>query len=295
MKLWWGGGGALRHTHFDAREKNRPAKGSADPLAAGAGLVVKVKAWGETLMDSMQFVQLLDRARVGHTEVILAVVDEEPGLATRVSDTGRTLLLQACTSGHVDLAGGLLDRHADMHVRDRACGWDALIITSLSGQVAVARLLLDRGANVEATGNSGRNALFWAVYHDHLDLCLLLISRAAELTADALAQCGWLAYPIPSDAVKAERRVTLRAAFAEGPHESQVRRRNWERRRDFVTVLVCHDFQPLAARRAELDAQHPPLPPDVEIPPLAGPRLALLRDKILSHPGLWRIVTSELV
>ena len=87
-------------------------------------------------------------------------------------------------------------------------------------------------------------------------------------------------------------REILRAAFAEGPHESQVRRRNWERRRDFVTVLVCHDFQPLAERRAELDAQHPPLPPDVEIPPLAGPRLALLRDKILSHPGLWRIVAS---
>ena len=92
--------------------------------------------------------------------------------------------------------------------------------------------------------------------------------------------------------VKAERRETLCAAFAEGPHESQVRRRNWERRRDFVTVLVCHDFQPLAERRAELAAQHPPLPPDVEIPPLAGPRLALLRDKIFSHPGLWRIVAS---
>ena len=116
--------------------------------------------------------------------------------------------------------------------------------------------------------------------------------HAAERTVRALTDCRILSRPRPDDAVKAERRVTLRAAFAEGPHESQVRRRNWERRRDFVTVLVCHDFQPLAERRAELAAQHPPLPPDVEIPPLEGARLALLRDKILSHPGLWRIVAS---
>jgi hypothetical protein len=158
--------------------------------------------------------------------------------------------------------------------------------------MAVVILLLDRGANVEAADISGRNALSWAALYDGLDVCLLLISRAAELTAEALAEYGVGAQTHLSDADKAERRETLRAAFAEGPHESQVRRRNWERRRDFVTVLVCHDFQPLAARRAELDAQHPPLPPDVEIPPLAGPRLALLRDKILSHPGLWRIVAS---
>jgi len=166
------------------------------------------------------------------------------------------------------------------------------MLASFSGHVALVTLLFDRGANVEATSISERNALFWAVCDDRLDVCLLLISRAAELTEYALAEYGGCAYPRLSDADKAERRETLRAAFADGPHESQVRRRNWERRRDFVTVLVCHDFQPLAARRAELDAQHPPLPPDVEIPPLAGPRLALLRDKILSHPGLWRIVAS---
>ena len=241
-------------------------------------------------MDA-QFEHLLHRAWVGHTEEVLAVVDAEPGLATRARMDGWTLLLRACNGGHVDLARGLLDRHADMHAR-QAQGWNALMIASIKGYVAVATLLIDRGANVEATDSDGNNALFWAAFCGRLDVCLLLISRAAELTEHALAKCGGLAYPRLNDADKAERREILRAAFAEGPHESQVRRRNWEKRRDFVTVLVCHDFQPLAARRAELDAQHPPLPPDVEIAPLEGPRLALLRDKIFSHPGLWRIVAS---
>ena len=249
-------------------------------------------------MNEAEFEELLGRAVLGHTEAVLSAVDAEPGLATRAGMDGWMLLLRVCFEGHVDLARGLLDRHADMHAR-KADGWNALICASVEGHVAVATLLLDRGANVNATDKVGHNALWFAALFDNPDLCLLLISRAAELTENALKLYGMMWYdsqdparPSLSAAVKAERRETLRAAFAEGPHESQVRRRNWERRRDFVTVLVCHDFQPLAERRAELDAQHPPLPPDVEIPPLAGPRLALLRDKILSHPGLWRIVAS---
>ena len=72
----------------------------------------------------------------------------------------------------------------------------------------------------------------------------------------------------------------------------------WARRWPFVRVLVCCDFQPTAARRAVLAVLHPPLPPDAVIPRLPcetlAQRRALLRDKIFTHPALWRKVASFL-
>ena len=104
--------------------------------------------------------------------------------------------------------------------------------------------------------------------------------------------------PRPSEEVKEERCARLRAAFAEGPHISQVRRRNWARRAAFVQVLAESDLQPLAARRAELAVLHPPLPPDAAIPRLPcetpAQRRALLRDKVLSHPGIVKHVAAFL-
>ena len=61
--------------------------------------------------------------------------------------------------------------------------------------------------------------------------------------------------PPLSTAVKKERREILRIAFAEGPHISQVRRRNWERRRFLMIAVSAYDdegiaLQPLAYRRS---------------------------------------------
>jgi hypothetical protein len=140
---------------------------------------------------------------------------------------------------------------------------------------------------------------------------LLLIARGADLQAvmtgydgeerTALQWYGEDTRPSLSPAVLKKRRAALSAAFAEGPHPSQVQRRRderWARRWPFVRVLVCCDFQPTAARKAVLALLHPPLPPDVSIPPLAdetpAQHLALLRDKVFTHPGLWKLVASFL-
>jgi hypothetical protein len=262
-------------------------------------------------MNDQEFKHLLGRASRGHeTEAVLAAVDAEPGLATRGAAEendlrrGLTLLHMASISGHVDLTRGLLDRGADLHAKDTAAGhgWDALMLACYSGHVPVAALLLDRGADVNATNSQGQTALFIAAQLDNIDPALLLISRSADLMAQdnqgrtALDVYGWF-YGI-SNEVKEERCARLRAAFAEGPHISQVRRRNWARRAAFLQVLAESDLQPLAARRAELAVLHQPLPPDAAIPRLPcetpAQRRALLRDKVLSHPGIVKHVVPFL-
>jgi hypothetical protein len=47
-------------------------------------------------MDNRNFMLLLERAKQGETEAVLAAVDAEPGLATRAGDDDLTLLIQAC-------------------------------------------------------------------------------------------------------------------------------------------------------------------------------------------------------
>ena len=261
-------------------------------------------------MNDQEFTNLLFRVTEGETEAVLAAVDAEPGLATRGAAAGNlwfrglTLLHRASSRGHVELASGLLDRGADMHAKDTyaGVGRDALMQACFFGRVPVATLLLDRGADVNATNSRGQTALFLAAEWDYIELALLLISRSADLMAQdnqgltALDVYG-SSYGI-SNKVKEERRARLRAAFAAGPHISQVRRRNWARRAAFVQVLAESDLQPLAARRAELAVLHPPLPPDAAIPRLPcetpAQRRALLRDKVLSHPGIVKHVAAFL-
>jgi len=259
-------------------------------------------------MDNRNFKLLLERAERGETEAVLAAVDAEPGLATRARGDGMTLLVQTCRGNNIELARGLLDRGANVHARWG--GLDALMQASNCGYLEVCTLLLDRGADPNSRSNSW-TALGLAAYSDRLMVCLLLIARGADLRAvmtgnrfgggerTALQRYGEESSLSP--AVLAERRAALSAAFAEGPHPSQVQRRcdeRWARRWPFVRVLVCCDFQPTAARRAVLAVLHPPLPPDAVIPRLPcetlAQRRALLRDKIFTHPALWRKVASFL-
>jgi hypothetical protein len=262
----------------------------------------------------IMFGDLLELVDAGETEAVLEAVDAEPGLATTGAtediahgwNLGMTLLHRASITDNVDLASGLLNRGADLHAKDTQdwSGRDALMWACVFGRSPVATLLLDRGANVNATNNLGKTALFLAAERGKIEPVLLLISRSADLMAQdnqgrtALDVYGLTGYPLPSDEVKEERRARLRAAYAEGPHISQVRRRNWARRAAFVQVLAESDLQPLAARRAELAVLHPPLPPDAAIPRLPcetpAQRRALLRDKVLSHPGIVKHVAAFL-
>ena len=187
-------------------------------------------------MDNQQFKQLLQLAEDGETAAVLAAVDLDPALATRANEDGTALLHLACLYGHLELVTGLLDRGSDLHARN-ALGDDALFCASMNGHLPVATLLLDRGAD-PCTRDDNYTALGYAAAWGHHPVVLLLLSRGADLAATmtgrsnpvelktALELCGSEADPPLSDEQKNRRREEMRAAFAAGPHPSQVLRRS---------------------------------------------------------------------
>ena len=256
-------------------------------------------------MDDAAFGALLRHAHSGETEAVLAALDLDPTLATMADFEGNTLLHAACWSNELELGCALLDRGSDLHARDNR-GYDALIYScnGYESNLALVTLLLDRGADPCSMNNGGRTVLMYVACHINYQVCLLLVSRGANLLAVREGRTALDYYGIESyltAAKKNEHRAALRAAFAEGPHPSQVQRRKDERfarRWPLMQVLTGHDFLPLAARRAVLAVLHPALPPWAAIPPLPNrtraQRYALLRDKVLSHAGIVKIVASFL-
>ena len=252
-------------------------------------------------MSEGEFEVLCSKARAGKTAEVLAAVDQDRRLATRAREdgVGKTLLLFACYGRHdnAQLAQGLLERGANMHARGSG-GCDALMHASRDGHIAVCTVLLGRGADPDSR-NKYYSALQMAACFDHLQVCLLLISRRANLMLvvngrTALDEYSESKHPsLTSDELK-QRRATLRTAFEQGPHPDAC----WARRWPFVSVMVGCDFQPLLARQLVLLALNPPLPHDAQIPPIeiATPEQyrAYLHGCIFAHPGFWKIIASYL-
>ena len=212
---------------------------------------------------------------------------------------GYTAILAASVGGSEGLVVELLKRGADWNARD-AGGQDSLFLASWKGHVAVATILLGRGCNPN-TRSRYFTALGVAAIHDHLPVCILLISKGAdlyaamphdELTNSALQWYGQRADPPLNPAVLAERRALLQHAYDEGPHPNA----RWARRWPFMQVMVFNDFQPLLARQLNLLTLNPPLPPDASIPPViistAAQRRAFLNMAVFGHVGIWRIIAS---
>ena len=255
-------------------------------------------------MNDEAFEGLLVRAHNGHTVDILAAVDLDVGLVNRVGQEGWTLLIMASFGGHVDLIQGLLERKADIHARD-ADGWDSVMYAASNGHLPALTLLMNSGASMTTTTSIGWNALMLAARRDRLSCCLFLLSRGCDLRlVDNQGRSALDLYDTffnnHSNEIKNQRRQILRDAFAEGPHPSQIQRRNYERRRALLLVVVEHGFRPLAARRLELEMARASLDPtaEAELPPVlldtAEKRRAHHMGQVLTNDGLLRLVVSFL-
>jgi len=191
-------------------------------------------------LSDEEFDELLGHARDGHTEIVLEAVDRDRGLLARADQHGMRLLHFAAYRRRSDLVGELLDRGADIHARSNN-GSDALMWACYNGgaDLSMVTLLLDRGANLLVVDNDARSALHHAAQDGYMDKCLLLLSRGADLMAVNIV--GHTALDVLStydrqtgrycSEQEQEARRYLRAAFEEGRHISQKRRRAWERRK----------------------------------------------------------------
>jgi Ankyrin repeats (3 copies) len=267
------------------------------PWIAHYSLANEIKKMSDVVeLTDDEFWALLDQARDGETETVLAAVKRDPRLANRATGDGDRLLYCACIRGHLELARGLLVLGAQINARD-SDGWDALMAASESGHLAVVGWLLSKGADPNSR-NADCTALSLAAEFDHLDICLLLVSHAADLLEidrqTALDLYGSGLDPKLYRKVKKQRLALLREAYDEGPHPNA----RWVRRWPFVCVLVGCEFQPLLARQLVLLELNPPLPPDAKIPPIeiATPEQyrAYLHGLVFAHEGIWKLIASYL-
>ena len=257
-------------------------------------------------LSAQEFDEIMVHVRRGQTEIVLEAVDRDRDLLARENQRGWRLLHQAAFNERADLVGELLDRGADIHARN-IHGWDALMSACYSDVpgVVMVTLLLDRGANLLAVNSYARSALHLAAQLGYMDKCLLLLSRGADLMAvnnhgntalDHLSTRNPQTGQHFSEQEQEARRYLLLAAFEEGPHISQKRRRAWERRKNAMMVMAGCGFQPLKARR-ELELEmNSPLPPDVPIPAQVveteQEERALRRMSVFGNEGIWKHMVS---
>jgi hypothetical protein len=254
--------------------------------------------------------QLLTECAEANQAAALQTLDLHPGLLNerwggehfvagddRYVERGFTALLAASAGGSEGLVVELLKRGADLKARDDN-GRDSLFVASWQGHVAIATILLARGCDPN-TSSDYWTALGIAAAFDNLPVCILLLSKAADLYAlipengrTALQCYGEYARPPLAPAVLEERRALLQHAYDEGPHPNA----RWARRWPFMQVMVFNDFQPLLARQLILLALNPPLPPDASIPPViistVAQRRAFLNMAVFGHGYLWMIIAS---
>ena len=199
--------------------------------------------------------RLVLASREGSIEQALPLLDE--GVDVDSMDVnGWTGLMWASYRGSRAIVLLLLERGATVDTSD-ADGRTALAWASRCGHLPVVELLQDRGADIHLSIESQRCALSMAASYDHLTVCEFLLSKGADLMAadaegrTALSHYGHLTRPRLSPETKALRCTALEAAWAAGPHPSQVQRRRderWFRRGPILWVLAEHGFRPLQLR-----------------------------------------------
>jgi hypothetical protein len=203
-----------------------------------------------------------------------------------------------CHHDNHHLVQGLLERGSNVHA------WNifyrnALIQASISGHIAIITILLNNGADPDSN-NQNYSPLSFAAYYNNLQVCLLLISRGANLMlhltrGTALDVYGNYKRPILTLAEIEQRREILRNAFIQGPHPDMC----WKRRWPIMNVMTGCGFRPLAKKLLELELQRDALFKRGELPlpiVLDSPekRRAYYMGLIFSCDGLLRQIVAFL-
>ena len=258
----------------------------------------------ETMSD-IDFELLCRKARDGKTAEVLEAVDQDRRLAIRTDFiSGWTLLFWACLGRNDNplLAQGLLERGAYVH------SW-VLMTASQKGHIAVCAVLLDHGAHPDSN-DQYCSALSIAACNDNLQLCLLFISRRANLMlalkgGTALDVYGKFAHRRLSlveikerrSIIKTalERRSTLQTAFIQGPHPSMC----WARRWPMMDLMTGCGFHPLPDKLLLLQMQSIALSSSREIRLLTvldtpEKRRAYYMGLIFASDGLLRQIVAFL-
>ena len=257
---------------------------------------------GQPEMSNDEFERLCFKAHDHKTTEVLAAVDQDRRLATRACARGMTLLIYACIMRPDDpqLAQGLLERGANVHARN-SNGMDALMWASQHGLISICSFLLKSGADPNSN-NQKVSALSLAARFDRLQVCLLLISRGANLMLNLKGRTALDVYNknfdprLLSIAEIEQRRTILRTAFERGPFMS------WKRRWPMMSVMAGCGFRPLALRLHEhqlyiellIEHGQSPPPPSPIVVDTPEQRRAYYMQIIFRSDSLLRLIVSFL-
>jgi hypothetical protein len=264
-------------------------------------------------MNEGQFQDLL-RKTSDENNIILDILERDNSLLNRKARTSEnTLLHYACLFSNLVLVKELVKRGSNIHLKN-SNAIDALYqaVQGHNKNFPIISFLLEKGAD-PCSKTKYWTALGWASIYADLEICLLLLSYGADLLETMYGTVGKIKenstaielygefYGI--DWTKKEKECKmLQLAWLNGPHPTQVKRRNWERRWPFLQVLYFNGFQHLKYRLELLKscasfrflAKKAAFSTNVSIQSLDvsknEKRFAALIRWIFSHPDIWRII-----
>lgn len=229
--------------------------------------------------------KLFDKVVIGDTKTVLDAVEKNPKLVYYTNSEKITLLHHSCRIGVLEIVQGLLNKGANINAYSSNY-MDPLMYAAFHNHIEVVALLLKHGANPNAC-YSGCTALGWASDFVNYDVCILLLSKGANLNANHIG------HPI----------ITLYGTFGkskfsydvlEQQKKSLIAEWNWARRLPFMKVIVEHKYLPLAYFRDFLNSTalspHDVLEP-IDISTKEKYRLYMM-GLIFSSYGLLRYIVS---
>jgi hypothetical protein len=192
------------------------------------------------------FNRLLVSAETGEIDIVLAALSQKPELIHESGVWGNNLLHQASRGGQLKLVKSLLNRNANVNARSNM-SWDALMCASSQNHITVVNLLLEKGAN-PCSGDGYKTALGLAAENGYHEVCLLLLSKGADLMAihnrRTVLSCYQRRASLnpPEQSIK---RAEIEKAWYNGPHPSQ----RWIRRLPIMLFITGCRFRPLAGKQ----------------------------------------------
>jgi ankyrin repeat protein len=131
-----------------------------------------------------------EAAALGDMELLRAALDAEPGLITRFTHDGWTLLHLAGFFGHADAVRLLLERGSDANALSINQMRNTPLHAGLSGPMGIdgVRLLVEAGADVNARQHGGFTPMHSAANRGAIEIIDLLLDRGAD--PDAAAEDG---------------------------------------------------------------------------------------------------------
>lgn len=116
----------------------------------------------------------------GHPDIVKLLLDK--GADPDAQDSyGNTSLLWAAKKDNCFIIKLLLDAGADIEKSDGE-GFSAFAIAAKNQSLFTMKRLMDAGANINTSSDNNTTPLFYAIYHDHKDVALMLIDAEADQT-----------------------------------------------------------------------------------------------------------------